>query len=164
MDEIRSVEATIKTVQETFDRLPIERKLPWLFELVGTRTAIARTEAAACKTWMDRANKAEAQLAEAQAVIDKLPKCWRLADGELVRDVPMVPKLVYYAWCRDQYDSDDSEEHLCELVWWKGGGDDCFNPEYTFANTEENKLQWEFFTVGDPYSTREAAQAAKVEK
>jgi len=33
---------------------------------------------------------------ELQAVIDKLPKCWRILDGELVQDVPIVPDMLVY--------------------------------------------------------------------
>ena len=28
-----------------------------------------------------------------QAIVDKLPKCWRLKDGKLVQDVPVVPGM-----------------------------------------------------------------------
>ena len=36
----------------------------------------------------------EAELARLQEIVDKLPKCWRLVDGELVQDQPFVPQHV----------------------------------------------------------------------
>ncbi len=40
------------------------------------------------------------QLREANAIVDKLPTCWRLDEsGKLVEDVPVVPQMI--TWCSD---------------------------------------------------------------
>jgi len=36
-------------------------------------------------------SRSQAKIERLQAIIDKLPKCWRLQDGKLVQDVPVVP-------------------------------------------------------------------------
>ena len=48
-------------------------------------------------------NRLRAELATAckkieqlQEIVDKLPKCWRLVDGELVQDVPVVPGMAVH--------------------------------------------------------------------
>ena len=39
-----------------------------------------------------------------QAIVDKLPKCWRLNDaGELVQDCPVVPGMKVWVWERRLY-------------------------------------------------------------
>lgn len=35
----------------------------------------------------------DSENARLQAIVDALPKCWRLKDGELVQDVPVVPGM-----------------------------------------------------------------------
>lgn len=83
-------------------------------------------------------------------------KLERTDDGAL-----MVPKQCYWGICR-AYEDDPFE--VMELVYWQGGGDDCFNPKYTFAHNEDScKYLWEFFDVEGIYSTREAAEAARKE-
>ena len=100
-----------------------------------------------------RLKKLKGELARLRAVVDRLPKT---ADG-----AAMVPGGHYWAYCRDQWADDECRE-LLEVVWWHGGGDDCFNPEYTLANQHDSvRLQWEFFDVGGVYAAREAAEAAK---
>lgn len=97
---------------------------------------------------------ARAEIARLRGIVDRLRKT---EDG-----VPMVPGGHYWSWCRDRWAEDEDPCILLELVWWAGGGDDCFNPEYTMANeTHSITLQWEFFNVGKVYSNREAAEAAK---
>jgi len=99
---------------------------------------------------LDVGYKAMQERAEAaEALVEELPLT---EDG-----VRMVPKGHYFAWCRDQCASDDSDWALFEVIWWQGGGEDCFNPEYSFANPEENTEYWEFFEVGTVHSTRDAA-------
>ena len=74
--------------------------------------------------------------------------------------VPMVPKEHYWAYCRDRWADDDDPWELLEVVWWQGGGDDCFNPEFMLVDANRD---WEFFVLEEDkvYSTREAAEAAR---
>ena len=51
----------------------------------------------------------EAKVARLQAIVDKLPKCWRLVEGKLVQDVPVVPGMVLYR-CRRAYRADGEAE------------------------------------------------------
>ncbi len=46
---------------------------------------------------------ARREIARLQAIIDKLPKCWRLLDGKLVQDVPVMPGM----------------KLLCNGDWWE---------------------------------------------
>jgi len=102
-----------------------------------------------CRKLADRQTRL---LDKAQAVVDKLPKT---RDG-----APMVPGGHYWARCRDHYAEYDALYELLEVIWWKGGGDDCFNPEYVLAKDDR---PWEFFTVEGVYSS-EAAYRANKEK
>jgi len=94
------------------------------------------------------------QIAAALNAVAKLP---RTDDG-----VPMVPKGRYWGYCRDKWAEGDDPFELLELVWWRGGGDDCFNPEFTLVDDSHKfTLVWEFFNVEGVYSTRAAAEAAR---
>jgi len=93
-----------------------------------------------------------AELASLRAIVDKLRKTDNGAS--------MVPGGKYWAWCRDNWAGDDSGWQLYEVIWWQGGGDDHYNPEFVFANPAENTEYWESFEVGTVYSTRSAAEAA----
>jgi len=92
---------------------------------------------------LDRAEKAETIVAALR----------RTADG-----VPMVPGGHYWAFCRDRWADFADPLELAEVVWWQGGGDDCFNPEFVLAG--ENDYGWEFFDVDSVYSNQDAACAA----
>ncbi|MHC4592710.1 MAG: hypothetical protein ACYS8L_08465 [Planctomycetota bacterium] len=45
----------------------------------------------------DAANEAESLRRDWCDLVDALPKCWRLADGELVQDEPVVPGMTLFA-------------------------------------------------------------------
>ncbi len=47
----------------------------------------------------------QAKIERLQAIVDRLPKCWRLNDaGELVQDVPVVPgMIVWRVWSASEY-------------------------------------------------------------
>jgi hypothetical protein len=53
---------------------------------------------------IDRVVVLGAKLRRLQATVFKLPKCYRLKDGELVRDVPIVPTM--RVWRGDNYETD----------------------------------------------------------
>ena len=93
----------------------------------------------------------DAEIERLREVVDALRKT---DDG-----VPMVPQAHYWAWCRDRWEYDEEEWRVKEVIWWKGGGDDCFNPEFTLAKDDE---PWEFFDVEGVYSTRATAEVAGV--
>ena len=77
-------------------------------------------------------------------------------------DTPMIPGNRYWGICRDRWAEVDDPFAVAEVIYWQGGGDECFNPKYTFANVEdETKYLWEFFEVSAVYATREAAEAAR---
>jgi len=85
-----------------------------------------------------------------KAVVDRLQ---HTADG-----VPMIPKGRYWAECRDRFcESGDDPFVIQEVVYWQGGGDDCFNPMYVLVRED---FQWEFFDVEKVWSTRAAALAS----
>ncbi len=42
------------------------------------------------------AHEAADEIERLQAIVDALPKCWRLTDGVLVKDVPVVPGMTIY--------------------------------------------------------------------
>lgn len=45
-----------------------------------------------------RANELETEVRRLEAIIDKLPKCWRLNEaGKLIRDVPVTPGMTVWA-------------------------------------------------------------------
>ena len=91
-----------------------------------------------------------------QALEARLPKT---EDG-----APMLPGGHYWALCRDRWGEVESWQ-LLEVVWWQGGGDDCFNPEYTLADEADSLRCWsEFFEVGKVYSTRETAQTTEAQQ
>ena len=83
----------------------------------------------------------KAQLTQRDAVIDKLPKCWRLVDGALVKDCPVVPGMEVWSLSGEKH---DIIEITCNsgkpLVW-------------DFADSRLN--------IGDYYSTEAAAAAAR---
>ncbi len=87
------------------------------------------------------------------AIVAKLPKT---DDG-----VPMMPGERYFASCRDRWDDDEDSWRVLEVIWWKGGGDDCFNPAFTFADESRDMPDWEFFDVEGVCSTRAAAEQAQ---
>lgn len=102
------------------------------------------------------------QLADLQAIVAKLPKCWRLVDGVLVKDCPVVLGVtrVYYvlhSW---------SEKHriVSGIVFAATIGIECNGPPYlTIALDGEDGR-----TIGDTqspatqlYDTKEAAEAAR---
>jgi len=45
------------------------------------------------RDWVDSLKN---ELRKANKIIDALPKCWRLNDGELVQDVPVVPGMDFW--------------------------------------------------------------------
>jgi hypothetical protein len=129
----------------------IDGDIQWLMKQPDS---LERKHTLLCLAWC-RANRYDIdniaslreQLADAEAIVSKLPKT---TDG-----VRMVPKSHYWAWCTDEY-GDDNDGCMCEVIWWQGGGDQCFNPEYTLV---DNKHGWEFFDVDWVCSTREAGLA-----
>ena len=74
-----------------------------------------------------------------QAIVGKLPKCWRLDEaGELVQDVPVVPGMkLWVLW--------DNEVHEFVAVTVRA----CSDREFLECDTNMSKC----------YSTREAAEA-----
>ena len=84
----------------------------------------------------------KAQLAEAQAVVEKLPKCWRLVDGEPVQDCPVIPWRQELFWYMDAYGHPTSGHVRAVGINEVLMGQDWCDPS----------------TIWD---TREAAQAAK---
>ncbi len=90
---------------------------------------------------------------DVQAIVDKLPKCWRLVDGKLVKDVPYLPfgddRTFYALW---HYSEEDA------LV---------LSPCYTPQDAEE--CQWvieaaeEECLVESVCNSPEAAEAARDE-
>ena len=105
------------------------------------------------------AREIEASRNDLRTIVAKLPKCWRLVDGKRVQDVPMVPKGRYRTQVQDPYEEDRDEWFVKEVIWWKGGGDDCFNPEYTLVDDDTKDTEQEFFSVKNVSLTREAAEA-----
>ena len=53
-----------------------------------------------CPRWAERTllklKADEDRRNELEAIVDELPKCWRLVDGELREDCPVVPGMVMY--------------------------------------------------------------------
>jgi len=88
----------------------------------------------------------EAEVKRLQAIVAKLPKCWRLVDGKLVQDVPMTPEMKVFV----RYD------------------DDIVRGPFVVAGVYSKKVQWvspdSVGYVGARFSccydTQEAAEAA----
>jgi hypothetical protein len=84
-----------------------------------------------------------------QAIVAKLPKCWRLNDaGQLVQDVPMVPNMGVFVQSRR---SPASPRYHVLRVFGNGVSVSCFPGEPKDVIPE------------DCYDTREAAEAEKEE-
>ena len=87
----------------------------------------------------ERFIEAAAELKELQAIVAELPKCWRLVDGELKRDCPVVPNTTERLWYSHpgsgaiyertyEANMDDARSHrrgYHETVWISVA--DCFN-------------------------------------
>lgn len=87
----------------------------------------------------------KAQVKEQAEVIDKLPKCWRLVDGKMVRDVPVVPGMQVWYYSINGYLKKRT------VLWIRRSGNLMFHRKRLRHST-------------GCYSTREAAEAALREK
>lgn len=88
-----------------------------------------------------------ARLAELEAVVATLPKCWRLVDGKLVCDKPVTPRMEVWFWngfpdCRIE-----GPEKVTEITF------DEHDPDAELEVNEESPCHF--------YDSREAAEAAK---
>ncbi|KKN09852.1 hypothetical protein LCGC14_1042550 [marine sediment metagenome] len=91
------------------------------------------------------------QIEQLQAVVDKLPKCWRLDEsGVRVRDVPVAPdQVVYY------YRNNMLVDGVVLSITWGDSFCECLVRNcYGITDVLDN---------GNCYSTREAAEAARKE-
>lgn len=79
------------------------------------------------------------QLTTANATIDKLPKCWRLADGKLAQDCPIAGCNGYYFLCpktgprRISIKAIDFNRELIKIIAWAAPpylqGEETVGPE-----------------------------------
>ena len=84
---------------------------------------------------------------ELRAIVDKLPKCWRLNErGELLQDVPVVPGMEVWFWLNDE----------AILVHQKA-------VQFVEDNQQSIMTSYGWLNVRHCYSTREAAEAAEGE-
>lgn len=98
-----------------------------------------------CKACRADELAAAAELDRLQAIVDKLPKCWRLLDGKLVQDVPV--ELDATLWKLDYKDEPvdvtvTGKKQYSDAEWWAVCSD--------FA-----------YPVCELYDSREAAEAAR---
>ena len=82
----------------------------------------AASEIMACRHKIERTRIENRTLREEvkrlQAIVDKLPKCWRLNEaGELVQDVPVVPGMILY---NGTYEFVVSDRHIptADFNWY----------------------------------------------
>lgn len=96
------------------------------------------------------------QIRNLKAIVDGLPKCWRLNDaGELVQDAPVTPGMIVYHIFGEGIQQSTKEARYCQD--WR--------PDSSKGEHVHLAVFGIGFGVGVPvsdcYSTREAAQAAK---
>lgn len=85
------------------------------------------------------------ELKRLQAIVDKLPKCWRLnEEGKLVQDVPVLPNMMVWVWLDGELEQRIIENIAHGLV--------CLSDTDNWVQEMCPELV---------YSTREAAEAAK---
>ncbi len=97
---------------------------------------------------------AKAEIERLEAIVDKLPKCWRLVEnGKLVRDVPAVPGMD--AWHREP----DTETlmRFGPLAWRVRG----IEREWLRVGRVDGLGADRLLPVIDFYDTKEAAEAAR---
>jgi len=92
----------------------------------------------------------EAEIERLQAIVDKLPKCWRLNEqGELVQDEPMCPGMEVW-WIFP------SRRVIFRRIILAVDNDRAVLQRWRFAPNEGN-----FVRSSKCYLTREAAEAAR---
>ncbi len=87
---------------------------------------------------------------ELEAIVEKLPKCWRLNDvGELVQDVPVYPSMdVWFPWSNDGF----AGPHFTTVLAIDPDSDSCW------LDLSSGKIGVSFSSV---YATKAAAEQAK---
>lgn len=92
------------------------------------------------------------ELAEANEIIDKLPKCRGLRDGKLVQDVPVVPGMIVYlvgvgaVYGRsiDTIALDNGQWRFYRFQVLIGKPDECYDTreaaEFALSQVEQEKL------------------------
>lgn len=88
-----------------------------------------------------------------RAIIDKLPKCWRLNDaGKLVQDVPVVLEMeLWRRWPNVALGCESARKHRVKAIYVDGVNLYCVSHGDGYQETP--------ILLGELFSTREAAEA-----
>ncbi len=137
-----------------------EGDVPHVLDIDGLRAANTGKEGVWAHAYEDDWWPCQRKAAEEHAIVGKLPKCWRLVDGKLVQDVPVVLGMDLFGlaveWYGDHYaisEDDDGRiyhDHVDSIEH------DAHNPCGAIVGLGSSGEFWANYC----YSTSEAAEAA----